>query len=126
MTNNHLTLEYTCEALDRVLAECVGVRRDKFNRNFSSHQDLEEMDPRSRLVQLLDGLSGRNPIVKSKVERALKDEFYRCLNPYIGGLTREAYRIYAYRCVPVMEAAQYHRDHFASAEMTEQQPTTEA
>jgi len=105
-------LDYGPAAEARVVAELASVKKDKQGPSLVTLADIKKYDPRTRLVLLLNALSGLSRIPDWQVFQSLKKEFYQSLNGYIGGLTRAAYGRYAHQCQPVIEAARYHREHF--------------
>jgi len=104
-------LDYGPAAETRVNSELASFEEGQLLVNLAN---VKKCDPRTRLVLLLNSLSGRRRI-DWQVFQYLTDEFYYSLNGYIGGLTRDAYAHFAYQCQPVIEAALYHREHFVPA-----------
>src|SRR5271168_4469563 len=76
MKQHHpVILKYDCEDMVRVILDLWNVPRDSSYRNLMSLGYMYEIDPRAALVAYLDALSGRSPIVKSKVYYALREDY---------------------------------------------------
>jgi hypothetical protein len=105
-------LDYSPEAISAVSRELESIATNRKNQVLIRVADLERMDPRTRLILLLKATSGQCWILDPAVYLSIKREFYYCVNPHRGGLTRAAYEKYARRCPLLVGNAEYHRMNF--------------
>ncbi len=108
----HPELDYSPAGIARVQAELASVPKDTMANTTATLENISSYDARTRLVMLLYAQSGRSQIADPAVYQTLREEFWRCINTFIGGITRDAYRRYAAECDVVKEAALYHRKNF--------------
>jgi hypothetical protein len=115
------------EQFDEIIQqELTRLPKEDSGRIKATAQQLQALHPETRLVVYLNAKSGRVWVADLQAFRELDQDFYRCLNSYIGGLRKADFQKYA--CAAVTEAAEYHRAHFVpkkSAKHQSEQPTAQ-